>query len=77
MAEALLLLPGATVATSATLAVPPSATNSPAMSRASSTALGSAPTTPVTGRAGAGIITPFKSVQQVLPMMSSCFLKEQ
>lgn len=66
VAEALLLLPGATVAMPAA-AAPPSTSGaaSPATSRASSIALGSAPTTPVTGRAGAGIISPFRGPPQV------------
>ena len=66
VAEALLMLPGATCgATTTAAALAPSAKTSPVVSRASSTVLGSAPSTPATGRATAAAITPVKVSQQV------------
>lgn len=67
VAEALLLLPGATVAPALTLvAMPAAVSGSPAMSRASSSALGSAPSTPVTRGA-----SPFRGIVQVRQHVSS------
>jgi hypothetical protein len=66
VAEALLLLPGATSEVLLPAAAPmPLAKVSPVVSRTSSTALASAPSTPVTGRVSFADTTPFNAMQQV------------